>query len=107
MGKACEFIFTGKIITAQEAKEIGLVSQVVPHEKLGETTDGMAKSMLKMAPLSLQFSKRALYQGLSSTHLASQLQYESFAMNYLSRTEDHEEAVRAFLEKREPVFKGK
>ncbi len=107
MGKACELIFTGKIITAQEAREIGLVNQVVPHEKLGETTDDTAKGMLKMAPLSLQFSKRALYQGLSATHLSSQLQYESFAMNYLSRTEDHEEAVRAFLEKRDPVFKGK
>ena len=67
----------------------------------------MARSILKMAPLSLQFSKRALYQGLSAMHLAGQLQYDSFAMNYLSRIDDHEEAVRAFLEKREPAFKRK
>ena len=107
MGKACELVFTAKMIDAKEAKEIGLVNQVVPHEKLGEATYEMAKSILKLAPLSIQLSKRALYHGMSAPDLASQLQYEAFAVNYLFRTEDLEEGARAFFEKRDPVFKGR
>lgn len=107
MGKACELVFTARMIDAGEAKEIGLVNQVVPHAKLSEATYEMAKSMTKLAPLSLQLSKRALYQGMTASDLASQLQYEAFALNYLYATEDHEEGGRAFLEKREPIFKGK
>ncbi len=107
MGKACELVFTGRMIDANEAKEIGLVNQVVPHDKLSEVTWEMAKSIVKLAPLSLQLSKRALYHGIAVNDLASQLQYEAFALNYLYATEDLEEGARAFLEKREPVFKGK
>ena len=107
IGKACELVFTARMIDASEAKEIGLVNQVVPHDKLGEATYEIAKNITKLAPLSLQISKRALYHGMAANDLASQLQYESFAINYLYGTEDHEEGGRAFLEKREPVFKGK
>ena len=107
MGKACELAFTARMIDAREAKEIGLVNQVVPHDKLTETTYEMAKSITKLAPLSIQLSKRALYHGMSAPDLASQLQYEAFAVNYLFRTEDLEEGARAFFEKRDPVFKGR
>lgn len=106
IAKACELVFTARMIDAKEAKEIGVVNQVVPHDKLSEATYEMAKSITKLAPLSLQLSKRALYQGMHATDLASQLQYEAFAINYLFGTKDHEEGARAFLEKREPVFKG-
>lgn len=106
IGKACEMIFTSKMIDAKEAKEIGLVNQVVPIDELNQTTHEMAASIAKLAPLAIRVSKRALYQGMNN-NLATQLQYEAFAINYLRGTDDHAEGARAFLEKREPVFKGK
>ncbi len=107
MGKACELLFTARMIDAKEAKEIGLVNQVVPHGELSQATYEMAKSITKLAPLSIQLSKRALYQGVRAADLASQLQYESFAIDHLFNTKDLEEGTRAFLEKRAPIFRGK
>ncbi len=107
MGKACELIFTGKVIDAHEAKEIRLVNEVFPEEKLLEETYALAGKIAKMPPLALAISKRALYQGLRAADLASQLQYETLALVHLFGTADHEEGVRAFLEKREPEFKGR
>jgi 2-(1,2-epoxy-1,2-dihydrophenyl)acetyl-CoA isomerase len=107
IGKACELIFTGKTIEADEAKEIGLVNHVVPPDSLMEKTREMAGIISRMPPLALAASKRALYQGLRAPDLASQLQYESLALVHLFGTADHEEGVRSLLEKREPTFKGK
>ena len=105
MGKACELVFTGKMIDAREAFEMGLVNKVVPPEKLMEEAMNMAEEIRDNAPLSIQFSKRALYRGLFSS-LESQLEYEGAVLEILRNTEDHKEAVRAFLEKRKPNFKG-
>jgi len=107
IGKACELVFTGQTVDAQEAKEIGLVNCVVSPEKLMEETFAMADRIARMPPLALMISKRALYQGLRAPDLASQLQYEALALVHLFGTADHEEGVRSFLEKREPVFKGR
>jgi len=106
MGKACELVFTAKMIDAKEAREIGLVNQVVPVNELMKTSYEMANSIAKLAPLALRVSKRALYEGMNND-LATQLQYEAFAINYLRGTKDHEEGAKAFLEKREPVFQNK
>ncbi len=106
IGKACELVFTGQTIGAEEAKEIGLVNKVVSHEKLMEETYAMARKIGQMPPLALETSKRALYQGLRAPDLASQLQYEALALVHLFGTADHAEGVRSILEKREPVFKG-
>jgi 2-(1,2-epoxy-1,2-dihydrophenyl)acetyl-CoA isomerase len=106
IGKACELVFTGQTIDAEEAKEIGLVNKVVPPEKLMEETYAMARKIAQMPPLALAISKRALYQGLRAPDLASQLQYEALALVHLFGTADHEEGVRSFLEKRDPIFKG-
>ena len=106
MGKACELAFTARMIDAKEAKEIGLVNQVVPSSELTKTSYEMASNIAKLAPLSMRFTKKGLYKGVDND-LATQVQYEVFANNYLRGTEDHEEGARAFLEKREPVFKGK
>lgn len=107
IGKACELAFTGETVDAEEAKEIGLVNKVVPAEKLMEETYAMARKIGRMAPLALEMSKRALYQGLRAPDLASHLQYESLALVHLCGTADHEEGVRSILEKREPEFKGR
>lgn len=106
IAKACELALTGKVIGAQEAKEIGLVNQVVPLEDLETTTKQMAKSIAQWPITATQLAKRLLYQGLDN-NFAAQLQFEAFGLTTCMHTEDHAEALNAFLEKRKPVFKGK
>lgn len=106
IAKACELAFTGKTITAAEAKEIGLINKVVPASELKQATYELAKSIAQLPPLAVEFSKKGLYHGLDN-ELESQLQYECLALELLFRSQDHEEGVKAFLEKRQPVFQGK
>lgn len=106
IAKACELIFTGKAISAKEAKEIGLVNEVVPAAELQKATYELAKTIAQGAPLAIQMAKKGLYQGLDAD-IQSQLRYEGLAFDLLMKSEDHEEGVRAFLEKRQPSFKGK
>jgi len=105
--KACELIFTGDMIDANEAERIGLVNRVVPHEKLMGATEELANKFLKRPPIALKYAKRAIYKGLNEVDLASHLDYELALNRMCTHTEDFREAVRAFVEKREPVFKGK
>ena len=106
IGKACELVFTGRMIDAKEAKEIGLVNQVVPADELIETTYEMASNIIKSAPLATRISKVGLYQGMNAD-LTTQLRWESLALSYLGGTEDAKEAAIAFLEKRDPIFRGR
>ena len=106
LGKACELVFTAKMINAEEALEIGLVNQLVPADELIKTSHEMAKRIAALAPLALQVSKRALREGMAND-FSKQLQLEVFAIDYLRGTQDHEEGARSFLEKRDPIFKGK
>lgn len=106
MGKASELLLTSRMIDAKEAKEIGLVNHVVPADELEKITHEMASSIAKLPPLAVQMNKRGLRQAMN-TDLPGQLQYEALATAYLSDTEDHKEAIKAFREKREPVYKGR
>ena len=106
IAKACELALTGKVIDAKEAKEIGLVNQVVPVEELEATTKQMAKSIAQWPTTAVQLTKRLLYQGLDN-NFAAQLQFEAFGLTTCMQTEDHAEALKAFMEKRKPIFKGK
>jgi len=106
IGKACELAFTGRMIDATEAKEIGLVNQVVPADELMDTTYQMAGDIMRAAPLATQVSKAGLYQGMNAD-LTTQLRWEALALSYLAGTEDFKEGGRAFVEKRDPVFKGR
>lgn len=106
IGKACELVFTGRTIDANEAREIGLVNQVVAADQLTEVTYEMAGNIASAVPLAQEISKTGLYQGLD-TDLPTQLRWEVLANGYLGGTEDRKEAIRAFMEKRGPIFKGR
>jgi len=106
IAKACELMFTGKSITGGEAKAIGLVNDAVPLEKLGETTSRLAKSIARASATATQLAKRGLYQGMNAD-LYSQLLWEEEALRETFGSEDNQEAISAFLEKRKPVFKGR
>ena len=106
LDRACQMIWTGDMISAEEAERIGLVTSVVPHDELHSATLELAEKLAKGPPLAIQKAKRAIYQGLG-TDLATSLEVTSAAVAELSRTEDHAEGARAFVEKREPVFTGR
>lgn len=104
--KACELIFTGKMIDAREAKEIGLVNQVVPAHQLQATTQEMARSIAEGPPIAIGIAKMMTYQALeTSLHVSSRLEF--FGQDYSFNTEDREEGIQSFLEKRPAKFQGK
>jgi enoyl-CoA hydratase/carnithine racemase len=102
--KTLEMVLTGDIISAAEAQKLGLVNKVVPPDKLEEATLELAAKLAAKSPLALQAGKSGIYamQGIPYFHALDMLS-DRFAK--LCSTEDAEEGVRAFLEKRKPVWK--
>lgn len=97
---------TGERISAREAERIGLADVVVPMDKLEETVMEFAKKLASKAPLALKRIKAAMNEGIE-TDLKSGLELEQEAVNFLSQTEDFQEGIMAFVEKRSPKWKGK
>lgn len=104
-GKAKELIFTGEMISADEAQKIGLVNRVVPHETVMETTLELARHLLSRAPVALGLAKRILWSCVNADLNTGRV-LESLAQSILIQTADHKEGIRAFREKRKPKFKG-
>ncbi len=104
--KAIEMIFTGRIIDAGEALKIGLVSEVYPEGEFAEATHRLAGSLAKGAPIALALAKRAIYQ-FADIHMDAAMQMENFALAHAITSDDREEGIKSFLEKREPNFKGR
>jgi enoyl-CoA hydratase/carnithine racemase len=104
--KAAELIFSGEVIDAQEAYKLGMVNKIVPHDQLLEEARNMAERMAKNAPIPIAFAKRGL-QNFNQWNLAQALDYESYVLNVTLKTEDIKEGFTAFLQKREPNFKGR
>lgn len=105
LAKAYELLYTGDIIDAREAYRIGLVNRVVPDDQLQQVTREFALKLAKGAPIAQQFIKEAMKKGLELP-LQSVTEYISQGQGLLRLTADHREAARAWVEKREPVFKG-
>jgi 2-(1,2-epoxy-1,2-dihydrophenyl)acetyl-CoA isomerase len=106
MAKACELTFTGDVVDAAEALRIGLVSQVVAPEELMPTVQALAGKIAAGPPVAIRLAKRALYRNAESG-LREALEFETFAQNACFETEDAREGIRAFVEKRAPVFRGR
>lgn len=105
-GKAKELIFLGEMISAEEAKSIGLVNKVVSHEKLLDETNAIARHLLTRAPVALGLAKKILWNCVNvDMHTGRVL--ESLAQSILIKTQDHKEGIKAFKEKRPPKFEGK
>jgi enoyl-CoA hydratase/carnithine racemase len=102
--KALELVLTGDIISAAEAQRLGLVNQVVPSDKLEEATLELAKKLAAKSPLALQAGKAGIYamQDVPFTQAIDMLS-DRFAA--LCCTEDAEEGVKAFLDKRTPEWR--
>ncbi len=107
LAKACEMIFTGDMIDAAEAERIGLVNKVVPHDELMKAAKELAARIAKNPPLAVAMAKADIYKAMAEKDIIKQMKREEKTQEVLINTEDFMEAATAFLEKREPVFKGK
>ena len=106
MTKAKEMVFTGRIIDAKTAEQIGIVNMVVPADKFRETVGQFAKDLASKAPVALKVAKALINKG-SDIGLESALALEREGFGVVGSSEDLKEGVSAFTEKRKPVFKGK
>lgn len=104
--RAKELIFTGQMIDAYEAQDIGLVSSVTAAEKLIEEAQALAEIIASKPPLSVTFAKNAINTGMQ-VGIDAGLEYERYAASMLIDSEDRKEGMQAFLEKRKPEFKGR
>lgn len=105
-GPALRLLLTGEMIDAAEAWRLGLVDQVVAPDALMDTTRALLQSMLANAPLALAGCIEALNRGLD-VDLEEGCTIESDFFGLLSATSDMREGMKAFLEKRAPVFTGR
>src|SRR4051794_13214890 len=104
--RAKELVLLADIIDAKEAQDYGLVNRVVPAAQLDEFVDDWATRLASGPPVALSMSKRLLDQS-TAVSLAQALEAEAQAQNVNFATTDMAEAMTAFLEKRQPQFKGR
>ena len=106
IGPAAELIFTGEMIKANKAEQIGLVSKVVPMDQLKTEVKSLAFKLLERPALALRAAKTALRKGLNGS-LKDGLQIEQDLFCMLFGTYDQKEGMSAFIEKRKPNFRGR
>lgn len=104
--RAAELLFTGRVVEASEARELGLVSRVVPHDQLMPTALELARAIAANPPLAVQRLKHGLRLALDPDwrELGA---WVSQSLGELFQTADHREGVAAFLEKRPPRYEGR
>jgi len=106
LGQAMRLTLTGEMIDAAEAKAMGLVEQVVPHDELKAHTLEMATKIASMSPVTLRVAKEAL-RASERLPIEEGILYERDLFCLCFSTEDKEEGVEAFLEKRKAQWKGR
>lgn len=104
--KAAELLFTGDVIDAREAERIGLVSRVVAPDDLLAAAMEVARTIAANPPIAMRYMKEGLRK---SAHASMQEmgEYVGNSLAYLFTTEDHKEGALSFVERREPVFRGR
>jgi enoyl-CoA hydratase/carnithine racemase len=104
--KALELVLTGDMIDADEAYRIGLINKIVPKDELEAATRKMAAKIAAKSPLAVQMGKKSFYR-MEDLEYASAFEMANNHFALLCSTEDAHEGVSAFLQKREPQWKGR
>jgi 2-(1,2-epoxy-1,2-dihydrophenyl)acetyl-CoA isomerase len=104
--RAAEIVLTNPVLTAREARELGIINKVVPDAELEESAVGWAQEIASGAPKALAAAKRMLWAGLS-TGVEGCLSEEARIVSELSSTLDAREGLAAVIERRQPVFIGR
>ncbi|MDR3230716.1 MAG: enoyl-CoA hydratase/isomerase family protein [Synergistaceae bacterium] len=103
---AKEMLFTGKQLSAEEAKALGMVNRVVEHAEVLAEAEKLMKEIIGKAPIAVKYNKYLINRGMDKT-FPDALDYEEEISGIVFTTEDAKEGLKAFLEKRKPVFRGK
>lgn len=104
--KAMEMVLTGRTITAREAEARGLVSKVVPVELVVDEAKRLAREISTKAPIAARLAKESIKKSYDLS-LSGGLEFERKLFYLLFSTQDQDEGMRAFVEKRKPVWTGK
>ncbi|MEO8540616.1 MAG: enoyl-CoA hydratase/isomerase family protein [bacterium] len=99
--RASEMFFTGRMVDANEAKEIGIVSRVVPHDDLMDSALALAHGIANSPPTAMALTRRAIHHSQIST-LEAHLEFEWVNQKSCLRAPEFQEGVKSFLEKRDP-----
>ncbi|MBM4763018.1 enoyl-CoA hydratase-related protein [Bacillus sp. B15-48] len=103
--KALELLWTGQVLTAHEAKELGLITHVVDDDQLGMFVEEYVQKLIQGPQQAIRLTKRAVYQGLEM-NLRSSLDMISSSLGIVTELDDYHEGLKAIQEKRSPNFKG-
>lgn len=106
MSNAKELLFTGRHFSAEEAYQKGFFSKIVEPDQLMVEAESMMKTIIERAPIAVKMLKVMINKGVEMSAKSS-LEMERMIMGVLSTTEDQEEGMKAFIEKRSPIFNNK
>jgi enoyl-CoA hydratase len=104
--RAMDLILTGNMISAKEAKSMGLVSRVVANDLYFTEAKKLGHEIALKAPLAVMMAKQAILKAFDAS-LAEGLEFEHRNFYTILSSEDKEEGMKAFLEKRKPIYKGR
>lgn len=104
-GRAQELMLTGRRFTPAEAREAGLLADVVPPEDLMDRALETAQQIMLNAPISVEFTKEGLWKALEIPSFEAAVEFENRQQIYTAQTEDRAEATASFLQKRAPVYR--
>ncbi len=104
--RAMEILMTGKMYSAQQALDWGIVNYIYPPDQLLAQAENLARDIIKMAPLAVGAAKRVIKRG-EGVDLMTHLDMEAGIQSILLRSEDFKEGVQALIEKRDPQWKRK
>ena len=106
LGKALEYLFTGDFIEAAEAEKLGVLNRLVPADQLEKETIALANKIANGPPIAIRLTKLQVYKGLDMD-LETALQMAAAAETITLTSQDHQEGVTAFREKRQPKYQGR
>ena len=104
--RAAEWLFTGRLVSGEEAAQAGLANYAVPGDAVLGKGRELATEIAAAAPLAVRWTKRSLYRGLGWDPRGA-AEMEAHAQSRTVETEDAQEGIKALLEKRDPVFRGR